>query len=262
MGSKKEKGESRENSHGRPSSSTSSSSLNPKASEFGSTGPTEHQPKHNQQEYTWQQGNGQGQHRIPPVGPSAHGRTSRGRGKAQHTIYTPPQISPVSQYSQQYQIQPMMPWVFPPLPSMPSTGGGEGFQPIYPMTQYSQYGSAPMSAPSIPLPMQFYGGQQPQYPSLRQPPTNYGQTPRFSQNMATPPRPTTQAQVPTSAGSRSSKTSRSSPAQSSPEQSHKPEVKEDKISKYRREFEVARSFGDDRKFIPNVDPLGCKRILR
>ncbi|KAF2972758.1 hypothetical protein GQX73_g780 [Xylaria multiplex] len=238
--------ESRDSSHERQSSG---SSLDPKASEFESTGPTEQKPKQGQQEYGWQQGRGRAQRRTPPVGPNGYGGTGQGRGGVRRNVYTPPQITPGPQYSQQYQVPPMMPYLF----SLPSTGGGEASQPIYHMAQYPQYTSPPMSVTSIPQPTPFYGGQQ-QYPSFKPLPANHNQGPHFGQNMATPSRPTEQAHVPSSAGSHSSKTG-SSYSQSSPRKYGKPEVKEDRISKYRREFDVARSFEDDKQFIPDI--LAC-----
>ncbi|KAI0903360.1 hypothetical protein F4823DRAFT_635944 [Ustulina deusta] len=236
--------EAKKHRHERGSSSKSNSSLNPKANGFGHNRPTEQQTQQCQQGQNWSNSQGQGQYRGPPPGLSVHGKSGRGGGWSQTSIHPVTQIPPTpGHYGQQYQQPAMMTVV--QLPPYPATSFG-GYQPMYQMPHL-------VGIPSILQPAPLHGGHQQQYRNARQVAMSYNQgVQNFSQNESntTPQQPeaTTQGQASIPGDARNRAVSGSSHAQPSP----RSEKRNDKISKYRKDLEAARSFADDHVYIPNA----------
>ncbi|KAI1425246.1 hypothetical protein F5Y12DRAFT_714455 [Xylaria sp. FL1777] len=245
MASRRENEDRRKSEHDLQSSPKSNSSLDPKANEFSATRPTEQKAKQRQQGHNWKNPQGPGQYRTPPPGLGANSKGSRG-GWVQFGFPVVPQILPNS-YGQQYQQSQMMPAMFHALYPMPSFSSYGGYQQMYQTQQ-------PMGAPGIPQPAPFYGGQQqPQQPPQQMPIGSGQGAPSLSPKkdpVASPQQPEAVKQkiICQTTGEPQSRTVSRSSSHAHPSPSLKSQ--ENKILKYRKDFEKARSFDDDHLYFP------------
>ncbi|KAI0435598.1 hypothetical protein F4803DRAFT_557830 [Xylaria telfairii] len=205
--------------NGRRSSSGSSMSLNPEATEF-----CYRQPESN----------------TPPTAPSGRGRGGRGKGRGQHGTFPPPKPGRQGQHQQHQQ---------PPFPNPPAFGPGQGYQPMYsalphfPMPNCIEMPAMPYSVPLLP-------GFTPQHQGYMV----EHQSPGHNGNGFTGERPDATRSRDVSISGESHSRAQSQSSQGGPIVMTKKMIKE----KYRQEFEAARGFEDGPVYCPRIFSRGNK----